>query len=220
MLMNEPYLLTVPAAERLPGRWPQYPTRWRDRAVVRLLNDGRHAPSEYYDGLTVGKTFALAIEEAGKLNPAAEPFIVHAALLAPEAIPLFLFSEARGTLGGPLAEALAGDGLDEVVAALRKFGLIDRESMSVGRDLSTTTDVIRLHRLMNPAQAMLSDIELTGVVADDDGVGQEAMRLDAAPQGALGRDQDWIGIDLERRDAEPFEMRGPGFNRSCTTKLA
>src|SRR5215831_18377972 len=31
---------------------------------------------------------------------------------------------------------------------------------------------------MNPAQPMLADIELTGVVADDDGVGQEAMRLE------------------------------------------
>src|SRR6516225_1786868 len=34
---------------------------------------------------------------------------------------------------------------------------------------------------MNPAQAMLADVELTGVVADDHGVGQEAMRLDTAP---------------------------------------
>src|SRR5450755_2069243 len=38
---------------------------------------------------------------------------------------------------------------------------------------------------MDPAQAVLADIELTGIVADDDGVGQEAMRLDTAPQGAL-----------------------------------
>jgi hypothetical protein len=38
---------------------------------------------------------------------------------------------------------------------------------------------------MDPAQAVLADIELTGIVADDDGVGQEAMRLDTAPQGVL-----------------------------------
>ena len=37
-----------------------------------------------HDGLTVAKTFALAIEEAAKLHPAAEPLIVHAALLAAE----------------------------------------------------------------------------------------------------------------------------------------
>src|SRR5258708_7019152 len=42
-------------------------------APARLLDDARHAPTEYHDGLTVAKTFALAIEEAAKLNPAAEP---------------------------------------------------------------------------------------------------------------------------------------------------
>jgi len=36
---------------------------------------------------------------------------------------------------------------------------------------------------MNPAQTMKTDIELAGVVADDDRVGEKAMRLDAAPQG-------------------------------------
>jgi hypothetical protein len=35
---------------------------------------------------------------------------------------------------------------------------------------------------MDPAQAVLADIELTGIVADNHGVGQEAMRLDAAAQ--------------------------------------
>jgi hypothetical protein len=59
-------------------------------APARLLDDARHAPAEYHDGLTVAKTFALAIEEAAKLHPAAEPLIVHAALLAPEPIPLLL----------------------------------------------------------------------------------------------------------------------------------
>ena len=63
---------------------------------------------------------------------------------------------------------------------------------------------------MDPAQAMLTDIELAGIVADDHGVGQQAMRLDAAPQGALGGDQHGIGIDAESRDAEPVEMGVPG----------
>jgi len=66
----------------------------------------RHAPSEYHDGLTVAKTFALAIDEAAKLHPAAELLIVHAALLVPEPIPLFLFAEAREKFGEPLASAL------------------------------------------------------------------------------------------------------------------
>src|ERR1700688_3069614 len=63
---------------------------------------------------------------------------------------------------------------------------------------------------MDPAQAMLADIELAGVVADDHGVAQEAVGLDAAPQGAFGGDQHRIGIDLEGGDAELFKMRVPG----------
>ena len=60
---------------------------------------------------------------------------------------------------------------------------------------------------MDPAQAVLADIELPGVVTDDDGVGHKAMRLDAAPQSALGGDHDGIGASpargqaFERRDA-------------------
>jgi hypothetical protein len=83
-----------------------------------------------------------------KLHPSAEPLIVYAAMLAPEPIPLFLFSEAREKLGEPLATALAGDGLDEAVAALRTFALIERESIDDERDLSFTNDAIRLHRLV------------------------------------------------------------------------
>src|SRR6266851_6683716 len=63
---------------------------------------------------------------------------------------------------------------------------------------------------MDPAQAVLADIELTGIITDDDGVGQKAVRLDAAPQGALGGDHDGIGIDRESRDAELVEMGSPG----------
>jgi hypothetical protein len=94
-----------------------------------MLDTPRDAPAEYHDKLTVAKTFALAIEEAGKLHPAAEPLLVHAALLAPEPIPLFLFAEAREKFGEPLASVLAGDGLDEAVATLRAFALVDRETI-------------------------------------------------------------------------------------------
>ena len=72
-----------------------------------MLDTPRDAPAEYHDKLTVAKTFALAIDEAAKLHPAAEPLIVHAALLAPEPIPLFLFAEAQENFGEPLASALA-----------------------------------------------------------------------------------------------------------------
>jgi hypothetical protein len=63
----------------------------------------------------------LAIEEGAKLHPAAEPLIVHAALLAPEPVPLFMFADAREKFRETLAFMLAGDDLIEAVAALRAF---------------------------------------------------------------------------------------------------
>jgi tetratricopeptide (TPR) repeat protein len=133
--------------ERLDISLVEYRTRF-DRTPMRLLDDARHAPAEYHDRRTVARTFGLAIEEAAKLHPAAEPLIVHAALLASEPIPLFLFSEAREKFGEPLASALTGDGLDEAVAALRTFALLDRETIVDERDVSITNDAIRLHRLV------------------------------------------------------------------------
>jgi hypothetical protein len=38
---------------------------------------------------------------------------------------------------------------------------------------------------MDPAQAAPADFELAGVVADNHGVGQEAVRLDTLPQQLL-----------------------------------
>jgi tetratricopeptide (TPR) repeat protein len=121
---------------------------------VALMDDPEFAPAEYHDRLTAAKTFALAIDAAAKLHPAAEQLIVHAALLAPEPIPLFLFSEGRKELGEPVASALAGDGLDKAVAALRAFALIDRETIADARDPATTTDTIRLHRLVREVAAV------------------------------------------------------------------
>jgi tetratricopeptide (TPR) repeat protein len=133
--------------ERLDIALGDYARRF-EAAPAKLLDDDRHAPTEYHDGLTVAKTFALAIDEATKLHPATEPLIVHAALLAPEPIPLFLFSEAREKFDEPLASALDRDGLDEGVAALRKFALLDRETIVDEREPSITTNCIRLHRLV------------------------------------------------------------------------
>jgi tetratricopeptide (TPR) repeat protein len=138
--------------ERLDISFAEYRKRF-EAAPGRLLDDARHAPAGYHDGLTVAKTFALAIDEAASLHPAAEPLIVHAALLAPEPIPLFLFAEAREQFGEPLAAALAGDGLDEAVAALRAFALVDREAIVDERNAAITTDAIRLHRLVREVAA-------------------------------------------------------------------
>ena len=49
---------------------------------------------------------------------------------------------------------------------------------------------------VDPAQAMRADIELAGVVADDHGAGEQAMRLDATPQSAFGGDQPGSGWAL------------------------
>jgi tetratricopeptide (TPR) repeat protein len=172
--------------ERLGISFAEY-RRLFERAPVQLLDDSRNAPAAYHNKLTVAKTFALAIEEAAKLNAAAEPLIVHAALLAPEAIPLFLFSEAREKFGAPLATALAGDGLDEAVAALRAFALVDRESIVDERDFSITNDAIRLHRLVR---------EIAGARHEDEV--REGMRLaviaalgQVYPEGAYGNPASW-----------------------------
>src|SRR5271163_4698487 len=64
---------------------------------------------------------------------------------------------------------------------------------------------------MNPAQAVLANIELPGIVADDYTVAQKAVGLDAAPQRAFGGDQHGVRIDLQGRDAELFQVRRPGL---------
>jgi tetratricopeptide (TPR) repeat protein len=138
--------------ERLEVSLAEYRKRF-DAAPAKLLDAAKDAPGEYHDGLTVSKTFALAIDEAAKLHPAAEPLIVHAALLAPEPIPLFLFAEGREQLGEPLTALLADDGLEEALAALRAFALVDRETIPDERDPTITTETIRLHRLVREVAA-------------------------------------------------------------------
>jgi tetratricopeptide (TPR) repeat protein len=137
--------------ERLERPLADYRKRF-EATPARLLDDERDAPAEYHDRLTVAKTFALAIEEAAKLDPAVEPLIVHAALLAAEPIPLFLFADGRENLDEPLA-ALEDEDLDEVIAALRAFALIDRETIVDERNPAIRTDTIRLHRLVRQVAA-------------------------------------------------------------------
>jgi tetratricopeptide (TPR) repeat protein len=142
--------------ERLQISLAEYRKRF-EAEPAKHLDDVRDAPSDYHDGRTVAKTFGLAIEEAGKLHPAAEPLMVYAALLAPEPIPLFLFSDGREKFDEPLASDLAGDGLDEAVAALLAFGLLDRETIADEREPAETTDCIRLHRLVAQVAACRRD---------------------------------------------------------------
>ena len=57
---------------------------------------------------------------------------------------------------------------------------------------------------------MIADVELAGVVTDDDRVDQQPVRGDAAPKGPLGGDPNRIRLDLEDADAKPLQMSLPG----------
>ena len=69
---------------------------------------------------------------------------------ADPAVPL---SEGREKFGERLAALLAEDGLDEAVAALRTFALMDRETIADEREPEITTECIRLHRLVRQVAA-------------------------------------------------------------------
>ncbi len=172
--------------ERLDVSLADYRKRF-ETAPSRLLDDARHAPAEYHDGLTVAKTFALAIEEAAKLHPAAEPLIIHAALLAPEPIPLFLFAEAREKFGERLALMLADDGLDEAMAALRTLALVYRETIVDERDASIAADAIRLHRLVREVAA----VRCEGELRDQSWRALVAALLAVYPSDGIGNPTSW-----------------------------
>jgi hypothetical protein len=194
--------------ERVGVSFVEYRKRF-EVAPARLLDAGTDASADYHGGLTVAKAFALAIDEATKMHPAAEPLIVHAALLAPEPIPLFLFSEGRAKFGEPLASQLANDGLDEAIAALRAFALVDRETIPDERDPSVTTDIIRLHRLVRAVAAG----RLIGAGAEEARrVVVEAMAtvyprnvFDDPSAWSSARRLDALALDLVGGSAEPPE---------------
>jgi len=133
--------------ERLRVSLAEYARRFT-KAPTRLLDEARYAVGAYHDGLTVAKAFTLAIEEAAKADPAAAPLLLHAALLAAEPVPLFLFADAAEKFAEPLACVLGADGLDEAIAALTDFALIERDTIAYDRDGAVTTEAIRLHRLV------------------------------------------------------------------------
>jgi tetratricopeptide (TPR) repeat protein len=187
--------------ERLDLSFVEYAKRL-EAAPAQLLDADKDAPVRYHDRLTVAKSFSLAIDEAAKRHPASEPLIIHAARLAPEPIPLFLFSEAREVFGEPLASALLGDGLDEAVAALRAFALVDREAIADERDPSITTDALLLHRLVRTVAARRPSDEAAEAIRrvlveamvrvypsgvyDDPGAWPRARRLDALALDLVG----------------------------------
>jgi tetratricopeptide (TPR) repeat protein len=146
--------------DRLGLSLAEYRKRFSD-TPARLLDAAKDASPEYHGGLTVAKSFALAIEAAAKLHPAAEALISYAALLPTEPIPLFLFSEARERFGEPFASQIVGGGLDEAVAALRALALAKREPAVDWHDPSVTTDAMRLHRMVCAAAVARQPEEAT-----------------------------------------------------------
>jgi hypothetical protein len=62
---------------------------------------------------------------------------------------------------------------------------------------------------MDPAQGVILERELPGVVGQDHSVGQQPMGLDRAPQRAFGGDADRVGIGLQVGDAKSPEMLPP-----------
>jgi hypothetical protein len=63
---------------------------------------------------------------------------------------------------------------------------------------------------MNPAQRVPTDVELSSVIAQHHRLAEEFVRLNAAPDGALGGNPHRVGRDLQPSEAKPIEMRQPG----------
>ena len=81
-----------------------------------------------------------------------------------------------------------------------------RGTLEVGERVEFVNQPFCVH----PAQRMLADSELAGVIADDHHIAQESVRLDAAPQRAFGGDANRVGSDLQSTDAKAIEMHLPG----------
>jgi hypothetical protein len=56
-------------------------------------------------------------------------------------------------------------------------------AVGVGEGVELVDETLR----MDPAQRVMSDIELSGVIAEDNALGEEAVRLDGAPKATLAR---------------------------------
>jgi len=62
---------------------------------------------------------------------------------------------------------------------------------------------------MDPAQTVAEDIELPRTIADDDGVSEQAMMIEAADDGGLRGQPDGLDADLDQ-EVGPGVLGGPG----------
>ncbi|CAE6960881.1 toll/interleukin-1 receptor domain-containing protein [Paraburkholderia domus] len=93
-----------------------------------------------------------AIDEAAKRHPGAEPLLKYAALLEPEPIPSYLFSEGADFIGEHSLH-FKGNALDDAIAALRDFALVDRKYLPDQKNPEDKTDCMRLHRVVRDVAA-------------------------------------------------------------------
>lgn len=146
--------------EQLGVSFSEYLRRF-ELSISKMLSDKRYAPADYRDQDTIMGTVSLAINEATKIHPAAEQLIVYASWLAPNPIPLFFFSNGalflrplESVFSNRIEEAISlgqmlfGDGLDEAVAALRGFALVDRFEIVQARQPGAQIPAIQLHALV------------------------------------------------------------------------
>lgn len=126
-------------AEQVPLSLADYLDRYR-RRHIELLARGR--PLDYPD--TVATTWQLNFEALISVSQAAIQLLQIAGFLAPESIPLDLFSEGPELLPTDLATAVADQlAFDEAVSALYRYSLVTRDQ-----------EGLRLHRLV---QAVVRD---------------------------------------------------------------
>ena len=91
--------------------------------------------------------------------------------------------------------------------------LLLRGALVVGESVRLVHQPLGVH----PAQRVPADVELSGVVAENHGLAQEFVRVDAAPRRALGDDPLRLRREAQRGQPEPVEMRlpGPMVVKSC-----
>ena len=73
---------------------------------------------------------------------------------------------------------------------------------------------------MDPAQGVGEDVELAGVVGDDDGVGQQAARDDRADQGGLGDQPPVTGAEAEAARCACQAASSAKLRRSWASRAA
>ena len=66
---------------------------------------------------------------------------------------------------------------------------------------------------VHPAQGVFADAELAGAVGHDDGLAEQALLANGAPQSALAGEANWIGGDPEIGESERVQMAHPVFAR-------